>query len=321
MAKRSFVETWKHLLTEPVYPNVGLEINSDSVRLASVSVRKAKVEVDHLDSVPLPADAVQINPFKPNIVEIQPVTEALQTLWTRNRNRSPKVCLLLQDRTALAFQLTMESVPDNHQDCIEVIRFKLKKNIPFRIEDARIQYFVDSGQAEFRSSNLWVTVMNSQVLHQYEEFVRAAIGSECGLVDLCTFNLMNLAHAEIRANNWEQEDHLYVNLNRDYISLAITQKEKLMFFRSRELERQNGVLDEAMAEIHPTLMFYQDKLGGSRFSRAFVYSLERPAELSRALEQTHNMKTIVLNPVTTSRESSTFAPLLGLLMSRKVEAL
>ena len=321
MAKTSFVETWKHLFNEPVYPNVGIELNSDCIRIASVRARNGQIHVEHMDSAPLPPGKVQVSPFKPNIVELEPVAEALRQLWARNRTRSPKVCLLVQDRTAIAFPVTLESAPANPQECVELLRFKLKKSIPFRVEDAQISYFMDSGQSDFRSSNLWVSVMNSQVLHQYEELIQSVTGSECGLVDLTTFNFMNLAHSEIQTNGWQQEDHLYINLNRDYISLAITQKEKLMFFRSREMERQNGVVEEAMAEIHPAMMFYQDKLAGQQFERAFVYAVDRGEELSRSLEQTHKLKTVVLNPVPSSREARVFAPLLGLLMSRKVEFL
>jgi type IV pilus assembly protein PilM len=321
MMKHSFWSTWKHLLTEPVYPSVGIEINSDCIRLATVAARKGKVQVDHLDTVPLPSDSVHINPFKPNVVEWEPVAAALKEIWARNRNRPPKICLLLQDRTALPFQVNLESPPANHRECMDVIRFKLKKSVPFRIEDARISYFLDSGAHDFNSVNLWVTIMSPQVLRQYEELIQATVGSECGLVDLSTFNLMNLAHSEIRSQGWDSDDHLYINLNRNYISLAITQKERLMFFRSRELERRNGILDEAMAEIHPTILFYLDKLGGKQFAREFVYALERPEELTRMLEQNHHLKTVLLNPASSIRDSRLFAPLLGLLMSRKVESL
>jgi type IV pilus assembly protein PilM len=321
MQKRSVWRTWKHLVTEPAYPNVGIEINSDCIRLASIASRKGKIQVEHMESIPLPSDAIQINPFKPNILQWEPVVGALNELWSRNRNRPPKVCLLLQDRAALAFQLALESAPDNYEECLEMIRFKLKKSVPFRIEDARVTFFLDSGEADFRSRNLWVMVMNPQVLHQYEEMIQATIGAECGLVDLSTFNLMNLAHAEILSSGWKADDHLYVNLNRNYISLAITQGDRLKFYRSRELERTNGSLEEAMSEIHPTMMFYQDKLGGEKLSRAFVYSLERTEELSRNLEQAHGLKAMILNPVSTMRESKLFAPLMGLLMSRKAEFL
>ncbi len=321
MAKTSFLETWKHLFNEPVYPNVGIELNSDCIRLASVRARKGKIHVDHMDSVPLPPGAVQVSPFKPNIVELEPVAEALKELWSRNRSRSPKVCVLVQDRTAIAFPVTLESSPANPEECVELLRFKLKKSIPFRVEDAQISYFLDSGASDYRSPNLWVSVMNSQVLHQYEELIQSATGSECGLVDLTTFNFMNLAHSEIQANGWQQADHLYINLNRDYISLAITQKERLMFFRCREMERHNGLIEEALAEIHPAMMFYLDKLAGQQFDRAFVYALERGEELSRSLEKIHNLRSVVLNPESTSREAKVFAPLLGLLMSRRVEFL
>jgi type IV pilus assembly protein PilM len=321
MAKTSLFETWKHLFNEPVYPNVGIEINSDCIRLAVVHARKDKIDVDHMDSVSLPPEAIQVSPFKPNIVELEPAAEALKELWSRNRNRPPKVCLLVQDRAALAFPVTLESVPANSEECLELLRFKLKKSIPFRTEDARITYFLDSGTTDHRSTNLWVTVMNSQVLHQYEQLVQSVTGSECGLVDLATFNLMNLADSEIRTNGWGQEDHLYINLNREYISLAITQKEKLMFFRSREMERHNGLIEEAMTEIHPAMMFHLDKLQGQKFERAFVYALEQGDELCRSLEQVHKLKSVILNPAPTSREAKVFAPLLGLLMSRKVEFL
>lgn len=319
MAKTSIWETSKHLFNEPVYPNVGIEMNSDCIRLAVVRARKGKIDVDHMDSVALSPGAIQVSPFKPNIVELGSVAQALKDLWSRNRSRSTKVCLLVQDRAALAFPVTLESVPSNPEECLELLRFKLKKSIPFRTEDAQISYFLDSGAPDYHSTNLWVTVMNSQVLRQYEEVVQSVTGSECGLVDLATFNFMNLAHKEIRTNGWDQEDHLYVNLNRDYISLAITQKEKLMFFRSREMERHNGLIEEAMTEIHPAMMFHLDKLGGQQFQRAFVYALEHGDELCRSLEQIHKLKSVILNPASTSREAKLFAPLLGLLMSRKVE--
>ena len=62
-----------------------------------------------------------------------------------------------------------------------------------------------------------------------------------GLVDLVTFNFMNLAHGEIRNSGLNDEDVFYVNLGRDSISVAISQKQNLMFFRSRALEHQRTI--------------------------------------------------------------------------------
>jgi len=318
MANKNLLSKWAHRLTEPAYPNVGIEVNSDCVRLAAISVKGGSIQVDHLDSVPLPAGAVQITPFKQNIVELQLVAQVMKELWARVRQHPPKVCLRLQDRCALTFMVNLESHPENREECTDLLRFKLKKNIPFRPEEAHITYFQDSGIVDYHAANLWVTVINSHLLQQYEELIRSTIGSESGLVDLCTFNFMSLAHREIQQQKWQQEDHLYVNLNRDYISLAITQHDRLVFYRSREMEHHSGMIQEAMEEIHPAVMFYQDKLSGTGFSRAFVYAFEGSDELCRTLDQTHSIKSVLLNPGV-NRDARIFAPLLGLLMSRKPE--
>lgn len=316
------------MLMDPHYPDVGIEFNSDSIRLAVIDTGKGKIHVRHLDEEKLPPGTIEITPFKPNIHSLESAAEALRKLWTRSRQRASKVCVLLQDRSALTFNLTLENPASRPEECIDLIRFKLKKSVPFRMEEAKITYFNDHGIPDYGNTNLWAVLMNNQVLHQYEEFVKSAIDSECGLVDLSTFNIMNLANAEISKSKLEGQDLLFVNLNRDYISLAITQKGRLAFYRSRDLERQNGVLEEALAEIHPATLFYVDKLGGSNLSRAFIYSSENAEVLCSRIEQDLHLPATVLSVADfsgTQIDSSNrkllqnFAPLMGLLVSRRVE--
>jgi len=317
----------KYMLMSPHYPDVGIEFNSDSIRLALISAEKGKIRVQQLDEEKLPPGTIEITPFKPNILSLETAAEALRKLWARSRIRSSKVCLLLQDRCALTFNVNLENPASRPEECVDLIRFKLKKNVPFRIEEAQITYFNDHGIPDHSNRNLWAILINHQVLHQYEQFVQSAIDSECGLVDLCTFNLMNLANAMIVKSKLDDLDLLFVNLNRDYISLAITQKGRLTFYRSRDLEQQNGILDEALAEIHPTTLFYVDKLSGTNLSRAFVYSSENAEELSARMEKELGVPSTILSiPELSGQGNSSnskllqnFAPLMGLLVSRRGE--
>ncbi len=313
---------------DPHYPDVGIEFNSDSIRLAVIAAEKGKIHVRHLDEEKLPAGAVEITPFKPNILSLEGAAEALRKLWSRSRLRASKVCVLLQDRSALTFNVSLENPASRPEECIDLIRFKLKKSVPFRMEDAQISYFNDHGIPDHSNPNLWSVLINNQVLHQYEEFIKSAIDSECGLVDLSTFNIMNLAHAEIARSKLEDQDLLFVNLNRDYISLAITQKGRLSFYRSRDLERQNGVLEEALEEIHPATLFYVDKLEGTALSRAFVYASENAEVLCARMDQELQLPATVLSVADFSgtqmdagnrKMLQSFAPLVGLLVSRRVE--
>lgn len=323
------VSRLKYWLSEPHYPNIGIEINSDAIRLAALSVDRGKIRIQHLDSVDVPAGAIEINPLKPNVHSLEPVAEALKELWARNRFKSSRICLLIQDRAALSFQVTMEQLASSEQECIDLIRFKLKKNIPFRIEEARFSFWNAAGLNDYRGSTHWVIVVHDSVLKQYEKLIESAIGAECGLVDLTTFDVLNFVMAPARMKSVQEKDLLFVNLNKDYIALAITQKEKLTFYRSRALEKSNGgVVEEALTEIHPTQMFYLDKLGGQNIERCFVYASELSEELASEIEKRLEIPATILSldsyftdqvdasNVTLGR---TFVPLVGLIASRKVE--
>lgn len=318
----------KYWLKEPHYPNVGLEFNSDCIRLAAVSVDKGKIRIQHLDSEPLPAGAVEINPFKPNIHALEPVTHALQSLWSRNRFKSSRICLLLQDRCALPFQITLEHPSTSQEECMDLLKFKLKKNIPFRIEEARVNFWTPSGVADFRATSLWAILMHETVLKQYERLIETSLQVECGLVDLSTLDLLNFAQSQIRAGALQEKDLLFVNLNHDYISLAISQKNRLMFYRTRSLERNNGVVQEALAEIHPTQMYYIDKLGGRNLDHCFLYATEHAEDLRQEVDSRLGIPSSILSlesyfkdqldPSNLSLHRS-FVPLVGLIVSRKVQ--
>ncbi len=328
MAKTSFTDRLKHWLVEPHYPNIGIEFNSDCIRLAVVSSDNGTMRVQHLDAEVIPAGALEVSPFKPNIVSLEPVSDALRRLWARNRWKDSRICLLIQDRSALAFQVTLDQPPTNRQECSDLIRFKLKRNVPFRIEESQISYFAPSGIPDYSATSLWVTVIHHPVLHQYEQFVNSAIEAECGLVDFSTFNLMNLNHAELKNAVSREQDLLYVNLNRDYVSIAITQNDKLAFYRSRALEGQTAPQEEALSEIYPTTLFYADKLGGKGLNHAFIYAVEDSDLLAGKVEATLHLNSSVLSAGTSGsiavdmanqKWAASFTPLLGLIVSRKLE--
>src|SRR5215831_6903114 len=138
MADTKLVDKIKYSLVEPNYPEIGIEFNSDCIRLAAVQSSGGKIQVTHLDSEPIASNVIDINPFKPNILNLESLTAALKNLWSRSTAKDSDVCLLLQDRAALTFNLVLESSATSHQEFQDLIRFKLKKNVPFRIEDSHI---------------------------------------------------------------------------------------------------------------------------------------------------------------------------------------
>jgi type IV pilus assembly protein PilM len=328
MAQVPFAERLRHLLASPQYPDVGIEFSSDCIRLAISGTQKGKPVLVHLDQEPLPTGVLDVNPFKPNIQSMEPVANALRLLWSRSKMKPSRICLLLQDRAALTFHVTLEHPAKSPADCLELIRFKLKKSVPFRIEESQITYFTSSGTQDYSGASHWTVVLNQQVLHQYEQFVQSTVGAQCGLVDLATFNFMNLAHGEIRNGGLTDQDIFYVNLGRDSISVAISQKHDLMFFRSRALDSTADRWQQALEEIHPAMLYYVDKLGGQSLARAFVHSEDNAEQLSAEVEKQFNVpsSTLKLEPYSGIRFDTSksiilepFVPLAGLLITRKVD--
>jgi type IV pilus assembly protein PilM len=328
MAQVPFAERLRHLLVSPQYPDVGIEFSSDCIRLAVSGTHKGRPALVHLDQEPLPAGALDVNPFKLNIQSMEAVANALKLLWNRSKMRPSRICLLLQDRAALTFHVTLEHPAKSPTDCLELIRFKLKKSVPFRIEDAQLTYFTASGTQDYSAAIHWTVVLNQQVLHQYEQFVQSTIGAECGLVDLATFNFMNLAHGAIRDGGLNDQDVFYVNLGRDSISVAISQKQDLMFFRSRALDSTSDRWQQALEEIHPAMLYYVDKLGGQTLACAFVHAEDNAEQLSEEVEKQFGVRSSTLKlerysglrfDTSNSMVLEQFVPLAGLLITRKVD--
>src|SRR5205085_3483436 len=113
MEKLSLARKIRYKFMKPHYPQVGIEFNSDSIRLAVIGSENKRLQLQHMDWIDLPPGTMDINPFKPNILGLEIVAEALRTLWLRNRFKSSKTSLLLQDRVALSFQVTLEHAPAN----------------------------------------------------------------------------------------------------------------------------------------------------------------------------------------------------------------
>jgi type IV pilus assembly protein PilM len=328
MAQVQFAERLRHLFKNPQYPDVGIEFSSDSIRLAISGTQKGKPVLIHLDQEPLAPGALDVNPFKPNIQSMESVANALRLLWNRSKMKPSRICLLLQDRAALTFHVTLEHPAKSPADCLELIRFKLKKSVPFRIEDSQLTHFTASGTHDYSAATHWTVVLNQQVLHQYEQFVQSTIGAECGLVDLATFNFMNLAHGAIRDGGLSDQDIFYINLGRDSISVAISQKQNLMFFRSRALDSNSDRWQQALEEIHPAMLYYVDKLGGEKLAFAFVHSEENADQLSAEVEEQFGVRSSTLKlesysglrfDTSNSITLEPFVPLAGLLITRKVD--
>jgi len=242
---------------------------------------------------PLAAGIVVPSLNASNVTRPEELTQALRSVWERFGHRPRRVALVVPDGVAKVSFVRFQQVPARVSDLDELIRFQLKKAAPFRIEESQISY--SKGLETVEGQQFVVVQARRDLIGEYETACQAS-GATAGLVDLATFNVAN---AVIAGDPTLRDDWLLVHVTPGGAALAIHRGRDVAFFRHRASDGDGGLGDL----VHQTAMFYQDRLGGSGFSRVLVAGGTRAdgaqtarvtieTRLGRAVEDVDPMKTV-----------------------------
>ena len=89
---------------------------------------------------PLPAGALVPGIAEANIKAPDAVAEALRAALDQIEPKKHSVSLILPDTTARVFVLDFDSLPAKLEEAIPVLRFRLRKMVPFDVEHAAVSY-------------------------------------------------------------------------------------------------------------------------------------------------------------------------------------
>jgi len=270
---------WKRLDPEalldlrPKYPPVAVEIDRGQLTLVRVSPRRRSRPV--LESFQIhdaQEHAVGASIFKPNMGSLADLTRQARELFERSGTKPGKVSLVLPDNLAKVSIVTLPERPATRKNLREMLHFKLRRSVPFRLEEAAISSWAIPGPGP--ELNLLVAVMLRSVVEQYEAAFEAA-GATPGLVDLCTPSVFNLARPAIAKAAASGTDAALLNCTRNYFTLMIMQANRVVFFRCKtyaggEESDPSARLAVMARELTSSLSYYTDKLGGSGVGTVFV---------------------------------------------------
>jgi len=300
-------------------PPVAVELAADHVSAASVETRGGTPVVTVHATEPLPAGALVPSLTSANVVNRSAVMTALQRVLERTGNPR-RVGLVVPDLVAKVSLVRFEQVPARASDLDQLVRWQVRKTAPFPIEEAQVSY--EPGLKAADGQEFIVALARRSVIEEYEALCAEA-GAHAGVVDLTTFNIVNAALATMGPA--ELHDWLLVNVAADYASIAIMRGSNLIFFRNRVTADSEGTLFDV---VHQAAMYYEDRLQGAGFARAFVTGDAQ--ELRRSLQERFQRP---IETVDASRAASltdritvspalldTLAPLVGLLLRGRTAA-
>jgi type IV pilus assembly protein PilM len=226
---------------------------------------------------PLRAGALSPGISGTNIVTMDAVVAALRSALDQVSPRNRAVTLIIPDTSARVFVLDFDTLPPKAPDVVyPVLRFRLRKTVPFEVEHAALSYQILSqnpagGEAAVK---VLVTVIPRTILSEYEAAVEAA-GYEPGVVLLSS--LASLAALTV------PDPALAVNLSSTALTTSIVSGDDLLLYRTLDLPAEN---EERVAEVQRNIAvaaaYFEDKVGSA--PRQLHYSGAVPAqEFARAI--------------------------------------
>jgi type IV pilus assembly protein PilM len=226
-------------------PKLACEIAADRVLAARVSERGDMVETCTANE--LAAGSVVPDLLETNLRERKRVFDTVRETLGSLNSRSRDVIAVLPDAAVRVMLLDFDTLPANRTEAESVVRFRLKKSLPFDLDKAKISY-----HAQPAGSGLKVVaaVALTSVIEDYESVFREA-GYSPGIVLPSMLAALGAADAD--------RPTLVVKVDARTTSIAILDKNQLLLFRTLENPRGVSITGEQLAEeVYPSVVFFQD---------------------------------------------------------------
>jgi len=228
-------------------PKLACEITPDGVTAARMEAAGGQPVTAY---APLFTGAILAGLKTPNLLDQAAVAAALKRALDAVGSRDRRLTLVIPDAAARVFLLDFDTLPAKTAEVLPVIRFRLRKLVPFEVDDAAVSYQVMRQATQ--ETRVLVTAMPRPVLAEYEAVVRLA-GYDPGVVLPST--LASLAALT------QTEPTLVVNRNGNSVTTAITRGEELLLHRSVDLPMDEILRDDDLRHaVSVSLAYFEDTL-------------------------------------------------------------
>src|SRR3984885_5509806 len=256
----SALEKFLDVLRDPP-PEFVFEIAADGIAMSRTRPPLS------LQTVPLLAGVIAPSPVRENILDPDAFAEAVRRLVppAAGRNAKRRAALILPDNCVRIAVLDFDSLPAKEEERRPLINFRLRKSVPFDIDDAALSYFPQAG------NKVIVALAPSEIVAHYETPFRAA-GLHPGLVTVSALAMLDLlpVTGSIVLAHHSPGALTVLALADGVVTIA------------RTLEMGEGDADalaEIIAAIYPPLAYIEDQQG-SRPEKLFIAGFGEQSETS-----------------------------------------
>ena len=219
-------------------PRLALEVRAEGV--VAARAEGADGPLLAISRTTLPEGAI-IPGLKPgNVLDRRAVVTAIRKVLeavTDNNNKGSQATLIVPDAAVRVLLLDFDALPGKAAEALPVVRFRLKKLLPFEAEDAAVSYQIMSSTKG--SVRVVAAAMPCEVLAEYEAAVREA-GFEPGSVLPSTL-------AALAGLDASDTAILVVNAGPKGVTTAIVQGGILLLHRSVDMTTEEPYVESVVS--------------------------------------------------------------------------
>ncbi|MBM3735670.1 MAG: hypothetical protein FJW39_07770 [Acidobacteria bacterium] len=194
-----------------------------------------------------PGEVLAVSPVKDNVLQPEVFAQGVATAIPVNGGKKRRdAALILPDYCARVAVLEFESFPGEPEDQLQLVRFRLKKAVPFDLDTAAVNFHAFKAGKRFE---VVVAAASVEIVARYEAAFRAA-GYAPGFVTTSMLAAMDLMPGK--------DLNLAVKLCDKVLTVALCNGRHPKLVRCVELAEMT--FEEVMAVLYPTIAYAEDEL-------------------------------------------------------------
>ena len=237
------MNVWKHIkrVVKDPPPAYVFEISHAGIAFSRESKKHREFGFQ-----PLEPDVLSISPLKDNVVRPELFFDQVKQFAPANGS-SRTAALILPDYSARVAILDFDNFPSDKEEQLSLVRFRMKKSIPFELESAKVSYQAQSSGSKKHEVVAVATAL--EIVARYEAAFRAA-GFRVGLVttsSLAAHKLISGAGVRVATK-----------LDGSVLTIAVAEDQNLRLLRCVELPELTA--EDVGAVLYPTFAYVEDRL-------------------------------------------------------------
>jgi type IV pilus assembly protein PilM len=234
--------SFANILKDPP-PAYAFELSESGIAFAKIG------QTPQVNFQPFEEGVLSVSPVRDNIQKPEVLAEHIASLAPAAGGRKRRAALILPDYCARVAVLDFDSFPSVVEEQRALIRFRMRKTLPFDVESAMVSYYAQPRAGSTGKIEVLAAVLASEIVLRYEGPFRAA-GFIPGFVTTSAIAMLNMLDPDGVT--------LVVKLNGHTLTAVVLSGAIVKLVRCVEIADSNQ--EELESVILPTLAYIEDEL-------------------------------------------------------------